>query len=256
LSAAESPFNGETLKASHRRYEETVVFVHHFGGSKKTVLRHARLMNELGFDAFVFDLKINDFKSIQPPLTAYFQFGVRFIWADQIEEVLNSVPGKKIVYSFSMPSNSTLMAMSRRHAFDITSWVCDGGPFLDLVRCTWNLFTNAYPIKWVPLRFAASLFGYFYFGGLQAAREIGPMLDSLPNQFPILSIRGTDDPLVPVSAIDEVFSHGKQRLGLETFTIEGGHHLDGLKNHSDLYRSRVSGFIRAHSTIRRDGQGS
>ena len=48
------PFEGEWGRARERKFRETIVFVHHFGGSKRTVLRHVKMANDLGFDTAIY----------------------------------------------------------------------------------------------------------------------------------------------------------------------------------------------------------
>jgi pimeloyl-ACP methyl ester carboxylesterase len=237
------PFNAEILPAKNRRYAETVVFVHHFGGSRRTVLRHARMMNDLGFDVLRFDLLFNKTRPLEElPITGDFRFGVRHIWANQIEAVLNTLPGKKIIYSFSMPSASVLEAMGRRSAQDVTAWICDGGPFLELLRCTWNLYQHQYKVESRILRAAftalsASLWGFSF------AEQMTKHFANLPPSFPVLSIRSWKDPLVPVSAIEAFFAL-PNRVDLEVISLPEGRHLDGLKRFPEEYIPRVEKFVK------------
>lgn len=236
------PFEAELVPATEKRHDETVVFVHHFGGSKRSVLRHVRLVNDLGYDAVRFNLMFN---SIHPgkrlPITGDFNFGYRHIWAEQIEGVLNAIPGKKILFTFSMPSNSALQALARRHAEDVSAWICDGGPFLQLPVCVWNLFNHVYEIK-NPFKRGAYTGGALLLYGLGFPEEVAALIASLPARFPVLSIRGHRDPLVPSTAIDDVFRQ-RADLALEVLDLKTGHHLDGLKNHHDAYVDRVSRFL-------------
>ena len=241
------PFDGEIHRAAERRYAETVVFIHHYGGSKKTVLRHVRMVNQLGYDAVTFDLLHFEFgKMPKLPITADLKFGMRHLWAQQIEAVLNAVPGKKIIYSFSMPSASAIDALSRRQGRDVVAMVCDGGPFLDLPRCTWNLYTHEYVVKSRIMRGVFSAAGIAMFG-LGIKSELPGQFRKIPAGFPVLSIQGASDPLVPRSAIEEFFSYGKH-LELEEFVIPDGGHLDGLKRAPDDYVSMVRPFLSRAAT--------
>lgn len=243
----ELPFDGELDASKEKKYAETVVLVHHFGGSKKTLARHAQLLNELGYDCVRFTLDFNQaLPSKLLPITADLEFGARHLWRDQIESILNSVPGRKIVYSFSMPSNSALEALARRRAKDVAAWICDGGPFVELTRCIWNLYENEYKIDSRLLRglyTGASL--AFYGPGF--ASEVPALLAQLPSNFPIFSIRGRKDPLVPLSAIEGVFTQANQ-LNVETMIIEDGGHLDGLKSNPKNYSRAVDKFLKRVST--------
>lgn len=232
----------ELASAPNKVFKETIVFVHHFGGSKRSVLRHVKFVNDLGFDAIRFTLTFNSaLPNRELPITADAKFGFRHMWTDEIEAVLNSVHGPKIVYSFSMPSNSALEAISRRGASDISAWICDGGPFAELPRCTWNLYSHEYTVKSKVLRTAMTAYSLFLYGfGFESS--LATTFARLPKNFPTLSIRGWDDPLVPPSAIDRVFSY-QENLKLQRLALPSGRHLDGLKRFPDEYKSRVREFL-------------
>lgn len=241
------PFEGEWGRAPERKFKETIVFVHHFGGSKRTVLRHVKMAMDLGFDTVRFPLLFNKVLPAERlPITADLKFGARHVWADQIESVLNSVPGHKIVYSFSMPSNGALEAIAKRRAKDVVAWVCDGGPFLQIWKCSWNLFEHQFLVQSKLLRGLYTSFSYLIFGhGIE--EDSTKFVSMLPSNFPILSVRGAKDPLVPQDAIDDVFKTAS-KVSLEKLVIPGGKHLDGLKNHEADYLPPVSRFLKQHGT--------
>jgi pimeloyl-ACP methyl ester carboxylesterase len=249
------PFGAELVPSPNKRHSETVIFVPHFGGTKRSVWRHVSLMNELGYDVVRFNLVFNEPKAfMQLPIVwrsfgrgchgrccPLIQFGARHAWANQITQLLNSIPGPKIVYSFSMPSSGALAAIAHREAKDIKAFICDGGPFLQLALCTWNLFTFEYEIKSCILRAIACAIAFLMFGpGL--ARELRALFKHLPANFPVLSIRGLADPLVDPSAITKVFAK-QNRLKLTVVNLPQGRHLDGLKNFTTEYRQQVTHFL-------------
>jgi pimeloyl-ACP methyl ester carboxylesterase len=242
------PFEGELLAAERRLFEETIVFVHHFGGNKKSTHRHARLVNELGFDAVVFNLLYHD-ATEQPnkmllrqlPISADLEFGARHLWQEQIEAVLNAVPGRKIVFSFSMPTNSAVLAIAKRQAEDIAALVCDGGPFLQLPRCLWNLYTHQFNIESRFLRgafTAASLALY----GLGFERQLDAAAELLPPGFPALSFRAQADTLVPSEAIEEFFEE-TPAIRVDRVIIDEAKHLEGLKMNGMKYRQSLAPFL-------------
>ncbi len=242
MSELDLPFEAQVNPAPNKRFQETVVFVHHFGGGLRTTLRHMRLVNNLGFDAVRFELQFNKMElSNLFPITADLKIGARNIWMEQVEAVLNAIPGKKILYSFSMPSLGALGAMANRHAADISGWVTDGGPFLQLMRASNNLFEHEYDVKNPLLRYLYSGASYFAFGfGTEVS--VPRWLEELPKGFPVLSIRGGKDPLVPCSAINAVFNQ-VDHLALEKLFIPDGGHLDGLKKFASVYEPAVKGFL-------------
>ena len=243
------PFDAELMPAKNRRYFETVVLVHHFGGSRRTVLRHARLLNDLGFDCLRFDLIFHHSKPQKNlPITADLKFGVRHVWSDQIESILNALPGRKILYTFSMPSSSAFQAIAKRHGRDVSGIICDGGPFLQMHKCLWNLYEHEYKVENRLMR--ASFTGAsLVLWGLAFKKQMKEALEDIPQGFPVLSIRGWQDKLVPVSAIDEFFALQKN-IDLETLALPEADHLAGLRDFPDEYIPRVEGFLKRIATAK------
>ena len=261
------PFDADFMPAANKRFQETIVFVHHFGGNKKSLAHHVEMVNALGYDAVRFDLmfsQINPAKHL--PITANLKFGIRHVWSEQIEAILNSIPGRKILFSFSMPSNSVMMALAHRRAKDVSGWICDGGPFLQLSKCVWNLYEHHYAIQSKVVRGAltgASL----VFLGTGFEKEAAGLMRTLPRGFRILSFRGLQDPLVPAEAIDEALlgksttphtgasklvpsdksnfkNDSAHPLMIETHSFEEGGHLDGLKSFPAAYRDHCESFLK------------
>lgn len=241
------PFDAELMRAKNRRFDETVVFVHHFGGSRRTVLRHMRLVNEFGLDGVRFDLIFNKTRpQKQLPITGDLRFGVRHVWADQIEAILNAIPGKKVLYSFSLPSSSALQAIARRRARDISGLICDGGPFLQLHRCIWNLYEQEYKVQSRVLR-AGFTGASMLLWGMRFKEQMKNTLNDIHPGFPVLSIRGWQDTLVPPSAIEDFFSL-QEHLELEVLALPEAQHLKGLRDFPDEYVPRVESFLKRIAT--------
>jgi pimeloyl-ACP methyl ester carboxylesterase len=234
------PYEAEIQLAKEKKFEETIIFVHHFGGDKRTVLRHVRLVNELGFDCVRFNLKFN----MNPNnISAFgdFKIGLRSVWAGQIQDILNAITGKKILYSFSMPSAAAVQAMSQRNAFEISGLICDGGPFLKIISRTWALYEKAYKVENKLLRAALTILSLGMWGP-NFKGEMRKYFSNLPKDFPILSIRAGQDKLVPPAAIAELFALAVESK-VEVFQIPNADHLEGLKNFAKEYSSQVESFL-------------
>ena len=52
------PDDGELFKSAQKKSETLIFFAHHFQGHKKALRRHIEFVNELGFDAYVFNLSL------------------------------------------------------------------------------------------------------------------------------------------------------------------------------------------------------
>ncbi len=236
--------NGELVKASVKKYAETVVFVPFFFGKKQNMKRHAEFLAEIGFDSVIFNLSYK-LKKIykQLPEALPNGWGLKHIWSKEITDVLDAIPGNKILYGFSNPSSAALEAIRLRGTKDITGFICDGGPFFELLRCNWNFYTHYYPLKNPIKKIGFNAFARGIWT-ISHEKQIKRDLASLPKGFPILSIRGWQDPLVPASCIEKAF-HGHSHIDLEVLNLPEGKHLDGLKSFPETYKARVTEFLKS-----------
>jgi hypothetical protein len=240
------PFNGRRQPAGERRYQEVVVLVPPYGSNHKAMLKHAQFVNSLGFDAVVFDTtQQNPFLSL-PLISSNLKVGLRHVWVDEIEQILNHIVEPKFVYSFSSTSDSALEAIARRNSSDVSAWVCDGGPFFQEIKCMWNLFSHQIEVKNPIFRAAMTAKGLLSLGWIDLHKDMIRDLKILPENFPVLSIRGWQDLLVPPSAIDEVFEH-QTHLKYEILSLPEAGHLDGLKKSPEEYKTRVEKFLKTYA---------
>ncbi|HEY1079104.1 MAG TPA: hypothetical protein VGE46_03370 [Bdellovibrio sp.] len=239
----ELPFAGEFFLAKNKKYEELVFFVHFFGGTKKQLLRHIKLVNSLGYDAFAFHLQGDhrDLFSLRLPISSKNKFGAKHTYADQIETLLNLIPGKKIIFSFSNPCASAMEAMARRRCTDTIAMICDSGPTARFLPSAYNLYTHEYKVKLLPIRLLlAPLLSMGWSPFLH--RDIHADLAQFPEGFRILSIRGWKDLLIPPSHIDEVFEPHTQLDWTKLSLPECGH-LTGLRDFKEDYAPAVESFL-------------
>lgn len=229
--------------AQKRLFEETIVFVPFFFGKKEQLKKHAEMVTAMGFNCVTFTLSFQlPTVAKKIPYSKKHGWGLKHIWTEEITSVLDSISGNKIIFSFSNPTSSTLEAIAARDASDIKALVCDGGPFYDLWKCNWNFFTYESPFKLIlPAKFGAGVYAYLLWTQ-NHEKELCRDLKKLPKNFPILSIRGWLDPLVPTSSIEKAFEKHKQ-LDLEVLNLPEGKHLDGLKNFPEVYTDHVGKFL-------------
>jgi hypothetical protein len=246
MSEAKLSSRGQWHRSPHKKYQETVLLVPFFGAEKKNLQRHAEFLNELGFDCVVFDLHDDWGQLAHNFLSSKMQFGLKHIWADQIEALLNEIPGNKIIFSFSNPSASAIEAIARRHAADINGLVCDGGPSGQLWSSMVNYFTHETPLPFYPLK-AAIAFASASLWHPHFLKVIHEDLAQFPKGFRLLSVRGWKDPLITPKMIDMVFEPHKQ-LDWQKLSIPEGKHLNGLKDHPDLYVPAVRQFLKEIAT--------
>ncbi|MBL7556692.1 MAG: hypothetical protein JNM24_12800 [Bdellovibrionaceae bacterium] len=238
------PFDGELFLSKQKRFNEIIFFVHFYEGSKVLLRRHIELVNELGFDAFAFNLRGKS-AFFANPISRSMKPGIKHIWADQITDLMNLLPQKKIVYSFSNPSSSAIEAMAERNTIDIAAMVCDSGPSDKFLESAYHLFqhfkkdglltsltkTIITPMIWSP---------YLH-------SDVHPQLEKFPKGFKILSIRGWKDSLIPPNHIDGIFER-HANLDWRKLSLPKAGHLNGLKDFRDEYVAGLKPFLEEVAT--------
>lgn len=235
------PYEGEIFKSPSKKHEELIFFVHFFGGTKKVLKRHVDFVNQLGFDAFAFNLAKEPKYFWQIPITASEKFGLKHLYADQIEVLLNLLPQTKIVYAFSNPAASAIEALARRQCADIKALICDSGPSNELVKSAANLLLHDRKVTSSLKRMIMTPVSSAFWS-LSFHKDIHEDLAKFPEGFKILSIRGWKDKLIPPDHIDAVFEPHKN-IHWQKLSIPKAGHLDALKNHFSDYSEPVKKFL-------------
>ena len=247
-SSSPFPFDGELYPARNKRFKELVFFVHFYEGNKKQLLRHIRLVNGFGFDAFAFHLHgtHQDFLSLKLPISPKGSFGIKHLYADQIEMLLNLLPQEKIVFSFSNPSGSAIEALARRRCSDIKALICDSGPSNRFLNSAIRLYQQNNPSQAKPFSYAfAPIMGFGWSPYLH--QDIHKDLKIFPAYFPILSIRGWKDALISPQHIDEIFEPHKQ-LQWRKLDLPLAGHILGLRDFRDDYAPALENFLNEVAT--------
>lgn len=243
---ASLPHGGEWIKSPNRRFEEPIIFVPFFGAKRTQLRRHVDLVGALGYDCIQFDVSFDRrwlLKKI--PFSRSKKIGLKHLWSDEIEDVLNAVSGPKILFCFSNPSSSAIEALARRDKRDVNCVVFDSGPFLHFQKCTWNLLKYHYKIP-LSLRLpalAVATAGW----ALDHESSLKADLKKLPTDLPLLSIRGWEDLIVPIFAIEAAFN-SSPHLRPEVVSLPEVGHLEGLKNAPENYKNRVESFLSRFAT--------
>ncbi len=239
------PDQGEMFKAAVKKHQALVFFVHFYKGHKKALRRHIQFVNELGYDAYAFNLKddVKDHYGL-PYSTVSKKFGLKHAIADQIEEHLNLLPDgqQKIIYSFSNVTACVIEAMARRQTKDICALITDSGPSFHFLTSAYNLYTHSIKIPFMPLRLLATpVLAYGW--SPEQHKNIHADLRKLAQAFPILSIRGWKDLLIKPSDIDDVFEPCKN-LAWEKLSLPEAGHLNGLRDFPNEYKPAVKDFLK------------
>lgn len=240
------PDEGELFKAekSKKKSDSLIFFVHFFKGHKKALKRHVELVNEFGYDAYVFNLR-DSFKEQQflPYSHVSKKFGMKHALADQIEEHLNLLPEykNKIVFAFSNVAGSAIEVMARRNSNDVVALICDSGPGASFAYSSYKLLEQQFKVDFLPLKVLGTPF--VMLGWSQSMhKDITVDLQKLREGFPVLSIRGWKDKLISPSHIDRIFEPAKNIHWIKLGLPEAGH-LTGLKDFPEDYRAGLKSFL-------------
>lgn len=199
---------------------------------------------KLGYDCFSFNLSHQELPSTKGPLPDFGPDRVE-LWANELRLSLDQLAGDKIIYSFSFPSNAVPALLSRGSHSDVKAWICDGGPFLDMFMCQWNLFTYGFPVPNPLKRFTLTLLSYLVMRGPLFASQVTRWLGAMDTNLPILSLRGDVDRVVPMKSIAKYFATNPD-LNLTSIALKDVGHLDGLKHAPEFYKAQIVRFLQDH----------
>lgn len=240
------PLDAELFPAENLKYNETVLIVPFYGSKKPQVQRHVDMLNDLGFNVVTYDQTFSSINVLPQIMSSREGLGFKHVWADQVEGLLNAIPGNKIVYGLSNPSSGAIEAIGRRHATDIKGLIVDGGPTARFFKSIVKYLTTEEPIPTKVLRFAMA--------GLTTAlwtpdfaKTLSRDLKKFPKGFPVLSIRGWKDRLIPPSHIDMVFEP-HPHLAWQKLSLPEADHLNGLRDFPDEYIPAVKSFLESIAT--------
>lgn len=237
----EFPDEGEIFKAKYKKFKPLIFFVHFYNGHKKALLRHVRFVNQLGYDAYVFNIQD---KMSQHYLVPYsyisHKFGLKHAIADQIEQHLDLLREyeEKVMFAFSNVSGCAIEVMARRPDIFFKGMICDSGPTLEFVKSAYKLYTFSEPIRFKFV--AAPVFAFAWSKDLH--KDIPEDLKKLPDGFQVLSIRGWKDKLIAPAGIDKIFEPCKN-LVWQKLSLPKAEHLTGLRDFPNEYKPVVEEFL-------------
>lgn len=243
MASVEVPFKLVESKQSGAGNRPVVVFVHHVGGSTRTLQRHVKRVSQQGFDSVVFNLSHHG-----PNPRRNFHIDYFAQWAREIESVLSQLARDKIIYSFSRPSTCVLKVISDhfdRNDFQIKGWVCDSGPFIMPLSYLPRVLYLIFKIQagWLDRAIALPMMVTWAKGNQWQFRKLLRNISSKTPQFPILNFRGMQDQLVPPSQIAEVF-RGQPLKNLNVVEMPNAGHLNGLRDFSEIYVPSLTSFLK------------
>ncbi|MBX9765688.1 MAG: hypothetical protein K2X47_00330 [Bdellovibrionales bacterium] len=259
----------ERFPAPERKFIPAVLLVPFFGGKASHLKRHIQFVNEIGFDAAVVPLQIPNLRDPRLPISRDGLLGLKHVWADRIEDALIELNRPTILFTFSSPSASALEVVARnlrterQHGsplfqkagkllwgkpspqngpgVSVLGMVADSGPFVNLWSCNWKYMYHEAGIEFPLLRGAATAASVLLWGP-DYEKTLHQDLKLIGSKIPILNIRGWNDKLVSIEAMDNAFPRGTV-LNLKVVPIPEAGHLDGLKKFPETYCPAVSHFL-------------
>ena len=90
-----------------------IVFVHFYGGVQRILKRHINLVNDLGYDAFAYNMP--GFPGLKLSLFYKGRFGLKHLYARMLAYYLDQLPGQKIIFAFSNPSAAAIEVIYDRN---------------------------------------------------------------------------------------------------------------------------------------------
>lgn len=242
------PDGGELFKSEKEKnnseIKPLIFFAHFLGGQKKVLKRHVALVNELGFDAYIFNLKDSPKEHYFVPYSEISKkFGLKHALADQIEEHLNLLNDykTKIVFAFSNIAACAIEALARRKTDDIKALICDSGPGADFRHASYKLLEHQFKAP-LPLRILGTPLVMYGWSPL-LHKDVPEDLKKLPEGFPVLSIRGWKDKLISPKHIDKIFEPAKNIHWIK-LALPEAEHLTGLRDFPSEYRSGLVDFLK------------
>ena len=241
------PYEGEIFYPSQKKFEETIVFFHHYGGHKKQLKRHIQFVNQLGFQAFAFHLFPQPFQGTFSLLTkpSLYCSTLNSRWKKQMLEILSLLPEKKILFSFSFSCNVIAQILPRMS--NIQAVVFDGGPFAQAFQNGWRYLSYQEVVHNPLLRGFILIPWNVFCGFFFLKRKINHAFTKWPLQFPVLSFQAVQDKLVPPDYINNILKK-HSHLDLTICPIDHVQHLQGMKLQAELYKDTLRKFLLQHSS--------
>lgn len=239
--------------AKEKKYDTLIFFVHFFKGHKKALKRHIEHVNQLGFDAYGFNLKDSASQHAFFPYSHRSKkFGMKHALADQIEEHFNLLPQykTKIIFAFSNVTGCAIEFMARHFIekniqapkqSDILAMICDSGPGADFISACFQLAEHQFGFKFMPAK--AALTPVIALGWSSSFhKDIYDDLEKFPDGFNILSIRGWKDPMLSPQSIDQIFEPHKN-IRWKKLSLPQAAHLNGLRDFPSEYVPALDSFL-------------
>ena len=234
--------SGQYHSSENKKHDLIIVLVHHLGGEPEQLKYHVQFLTQNGFDVYTYPAFLHGkdhWRGFLPALKKN-KKAVLEIWAEELEQHLKSLPGLKIIFSFSFPSACVFLLIPKRK--DIKALICDGGPFMNFPLMCWRLLTHYHGVSNVFLKIHLMIKMNVRFKCLFVGKRLKHFLSLIPKGFPILSLQAEQDKQVPPVYINKFLELVKQ-ADIIVCRLKKSAHLKGLKTERELYIKNVLKFL-------------
>ena len=231
---------GALHPARGKKHPFLIVLIHHLGGEPKQFKNHIEFLNAHGFEVYTYPAFLSGKAKWEEFSPLIKKNNVIDLWSKELNERLNRLPGKKVIFTFSFPAVSALLLLSKRK--DITALICDGGPFEGLFTTCLRFFTHHEYLQNVFQKYLRAGQMALAFKAFSIKRKIKKAGRGAPKDFPILSLQGGQDRQAPPACINKALRAIPQAR-LTVCALKESGHLQGLKTERDFYIQSVISFL-------------
>jgi len=213
-----------------------VIFSHNFGGSKETLLNHARIVHAMGYSTVLFDYSNHGENKSLPKRNIFPRFADELTETIQYVNKIGDPPDKIVLFAFSLTSFVALHIASKIPIID--EIICDSGPphsYYD----TFKRLCNRVWFKNRPLggRLFFILWCRLFFGG-PCPKSIASSLKGKR----ILIIHNDRDTIMPRDSVLR-FCRNIRNCEVKLESFPKGPHLTALSVDTDRYTRVLKKFL-------------
>ena len=239
--------DGLKLNATHYSPETPeehywVILVHGYGRDQRYARDFAEEYLERGYNVLTPDLRASGTSE-----GIYLTMGAResddiLIWIDKILEV--DAKARIVLHGVSMGAATVMMAAAKSQSLNLVAVIEDCG-----FTSAYNMFTDQlkkiFGLPEFPIMSIVDVVSKFKTG--TAITEAAPILMISDINVPILFIHGTDDKLVPLYMMQQLYDNCKAPIK-EIMTFEGVGHANSKYSNPELYFNRIFSFLNQYAS--------
>lgn len=213
-----------------------VLFSHNFGGSKETLLNHARIVHAMGYSTALFDYSNHGESRPLRKRNIFPRFADELVKIIEYLQSMENGPDRIILFAFSL---TTVVALHIASLFpEIDKIICDSGPVYSYYD-TFGRFCDRtwYQNKPFGGRLSFVVWCRYFFGGTHPKNIAASLKDKS-----ILIIHNNRDTIIPRSSVLS-FCEAVQDSEVKIEDFPQGPHLTALASDVDRYKFVLKRFL-------------